>query len=255
MIGAIAGDIVGSVYEQANIRSTDFPLFQPASRFTDDTVMALAVADALIHGRDFAANLRRFCLWYPRAGYGAMFKAWALDDTRGPYQSFGNGSAMRVTAVAHAFETADEVLAAAMASAAVSHDHPEGIKGAQSVALAALRARQGWDGPDILEEVTDRFGYDLGFDLDDIRATYSFDATCQGSVPQAFVAFREARDFEHCLRLAVSIGGDSDTIACMAGSMAGPYFGAPAAIIAEVQGRLDDRLRGVLALFMQRYPS
>ena len=253
MIGAIAGDMIGSVFEQANIKHKDFPLFCKQSCFTDDTVMSLALADALLHGRDVAENFRRFYRWYPRAGYGTLFKHWASTPDAPAYNSFGNGSAMRVAACSYAFENREDVLACARESAEVTHDHPEGIKGAEAVALGVFLARNGLGKADILAEIVAHTGYDLGFTLADIRATYSFDATCQGSVPQALVAFREGLDFEDVIRCAVSIGGDSDTIACMAGAIAGAHYGVPKAIKLEVRGRLDERLSGVLALFETRF--
>ena len=253
MIGAIAGDVIGSVFEQANIKHKDFPLFCKQSRVTDDTVMSLALADTLLHGRDIAENFRRFYRWYPRAGYGTLFKHWASTPNAPAYHSFGNGSAMRVAGCAYANESRETVLACARASAAVTHNHPEGIKGAEAIALGVFLAREGRAKAEILAEVQAHTGYELGFTLDSIRASYSFDATCQGSVPQALVAFREGQDFEDVIRCAVSIGGDSDTIACMAGAIAGAHYGVPQAIALEVQGRLDERLSGVLALFENQF--
>lgn len=256
MIGAIAGDVIGSVYEHANVRHTDFPLISRGSTFTDDTVMTLALADALLHGRDFAESFRRFYAWYPRAGYGYLFKAWAKDPEKPAYGSFGNGSAMRVSPVAWAAQSEDEVVDLATRSASVSHDHPEGVKGAVAIALATFLARQGCSKTGILVHVVGRTGYDLGFSLDEIRSDYVFDATCQGSVPQALVAFREATGYESAVRLAISIGGDSDTIACMTGAVAAAHYGGvPEPLASEVRGRLDERLRGVLALFEDRYPG
>ncbi|MEM1387055.1 MAG: ADP-ribosylglycohydrolase family protein [Pseudomonadota bacterium] len=253
MIGAIIGDIVGSVYEEANIKTKDFPLFQRASRFTDDTVLTLALADAYLHERDVAACFRRFCAWYPRAGYGALFKSWAADPAAPPYNSFGNGAAMRVSAAAYVARSREAVLQLARDSAAVTHNHSEGIKGAEAIALATFLARSGASKAEVMTSVADYTGYDLGFSLADIRDGYFFDATCQGSVPQALVAFREGEDFEDVLRGAISIGGDSDTIACMAGSVAGAFYPIPAAIDREARGRLDERLTGVLALFEGRF--
>ena len=195
MIGAIAGDVIGSVFEQDNVKSKDFPLFSSDSRFTDDTVLTAAVADCLQHGRDYDTAFRRFHGWYPKAGYGFMFSKWARTHSLGPYGSYGNGSAMRVGPVAWALDTLDEVLSEASASAAVTHDHEEGVKGAQAIAAATFLARTGKSREDILSEVVDRFGYNLDFSLDEIRADYRFDATCQGTVPQALVAFRDSDDF------------------------------------------------------------
>ena len=254
MIGAIAGDVIGSVFEQANIKTKDFPLFQKASRFTDDTVLTLALADAILHKRDFAENLRRFHAWYPRAGYGQMFKAWAIDTNRGAYGSFGNGAAMRVPSIAYAYSAEDRVLEKARQSAAVTHNHQEGIKGAQAIALAVFLAREGKEKETILARVIDVTGYNLDFSLDGIRDVYTFDATCQGSVPQALVAFRESTGFEDALRCAISIGGDSDTIACMTGAISAAYYsGIPDAIDREVRSRLDERLNGVLSLFEESF--
>ncbi len=253
MIGAIAGDVIGSVYEHRDVRSTDFPLFSAGSRPTDDSVLTLALADALLNGHDIADTFRRYYALYPDAGYGAMFHDWATTPDMGPYNSFGNGSAMRVSPVAWAFDEAKKVLDAAHASAAVTHDHPEGIKGAEAIALATLLARQGRSKDETLVAVTERSGYDLDFTLDAIRPHYRFDPTCQGSVPQALVAFREGTDFEDTVRRAISIGGDSDTIACMAGAVAGAFHGVPAEIDREVRARLDERLNGVLAAFEARY--
>lgn len=254
MIGAIAGDVIGSVYEQANIKTKDFQLFQKACSYTDDTVMALALADAFLHGRDIGSNFRRFYSWYPRAGYGNMFKAWATDPSREAYNSYGNGSAMRVTAVAYASDTSEEVLEKAEESAVVTHNHPEGVKGAKAIALATFLAKDGKSKDAVLDAVIDETGYDLEFSLDDIRDDYFFDTTCQGSVPQALVAFRESADFEDAIRSAISIGGDSDTIACMAGSIAAAYYhSVPTEIDLEVRSRLDERLSGVLSLFEDRF--
>ena len=253
MIGAIAGDVIGSVYEHRDLRTTDFPLFSRDSRPTDDSVLTLALADALMHTRDIAGTFRRYHALYPGAGYGAMFHDWAMTPGMGPYNSFGNGSAMRVSAVAWAHDEGRDVLVAARASAAVTHNHPEGVKGAEAIALATLLARQGRSKDEILVAVTGHSGYDLDFTLDEIRPRYRFDPTCQGSVPQALVAFREGADFEDTIRRAISIGGDSDTIACMAGAVAGAFHGVPEDIDAEVRARLDEHLRSVLAEFEARY--
>ena len=254
MIGAIAGDVIGSTYEHANVRHMGFDLFPDGSTFTDDTVMTLALAEAVMNGRDIAENYRRFCSWYPKAGYGDMFKAWAMDPTRGPYESYGNGAPMRVSPVVALATSRDEALNLATESAAPTHNHSEGIKGAQVIALAGFMAREGASKDDILAEAAKLSGYDLAFDLDDIRDHYTFDATCQGSVPQALVAFREGTDFEDTIRRAISIGGDSDTIACMAGTIAGPFFGVPTEIDRQARARLDSRLSGILSNFETRFP-
>ncbi len=254
MIGAIAGDVIGSVFERRNARSKNFPLFSRESQFTDDSVLTVAVADCILHGRDYAGAFRQFHGWYPEAGYGFMFSQWARTPDLGPYGSYGNGSAMRVGPVAWAFETLDDVLSEAAATAAVTHNHAEGIKGAQAIAMATFLARKGKRREDILSAIIDRFGHDLEFTLDGIRADYQFDATCQGSVPQALVAFRESEDFEDAIRSAISIGGDSDTIACMTGSISAAYYGSvPCHIDRQVRDRLDDRLNGIVESFEQRF--
>lgn len=253
MIGAIAGDVIGSVFEHRNLRSTEFALFAPASRPTDDSVLTLALAEALLRGDDIPGTFRRYYALYPDAGYGAMFHEWAMTPGMGPYGSFGNGSAMRVSAVAWAHDDEAAVLEAARASTAVTHDHPEGIKGAEAIALATFLACKGLAKKEILDAVAARTGYDLGFTLDEIRPRYRFDPTCQGSVPQALVAFREGADFEDTVRRAVSIGGDSDTIACMAGAVAGAFHGVPGEIDRETRARLDDHLSAVLRAFEARF--
>jgi len=253
MIGAIIGDIVGSVYEQQNVKTKDFPLFPDESKFTDDTVMTLAVADAILHGRRFDDNFRRFFEWYPKAGYGHMFRAWALDPSMEPYNSFGNGSGMRAAPIGWAYDDEDIVYTMAGESAAVTHNHPDGIKGARAIALGTFLARTGEFKDEILRIVQAHTEYDLDFTLDEIRDEYFFDATCPGSVPHALVAFREGEDFEDVLRGAVSIGGDSDTIACMACAIAGAFYKIPPDIERQARSYLDQRLAGILDLFEARF--
>ena len=253
MLGAICGDIIGSIYEQDNLKSKDFPLFQKTCKFTDDTVLTCAIADAILHGRPFVDNLKKFYNFYPKAGYGFMFSKWAKSLERRGYNSFGNGSAMRVSPIAWAYDCLSEVLKQAEASAAVTHDHPEGIKGAQAIAGAILKARMGASKEEIKSFATS-FGYDLDFTLDAIREEYQFYATCQQSVPQAVVAFLESTDFEDAIRNAISIGGDSDTIACITGSIAEAFYdGVPEAIAEETFSFLDSRLRGIFDLFRDKY--
>ncbi len=255
MLGAIAGDIIGSPFEVENVKTRDFPLFSSASRFTDDTVLTLAVAEALLLGVDYASTYRRFALAYPYAGYGGMFVQWASDPETGPYESYGNGAAMRVSPIGHAFETEEDVLDAALESADPTHNHPESYRGAQAIALAVFLARKGHSKADILARVEAHSGYDLNFTLDEIRDSYSFDVSCQGSVPQALVAFREGTDFEDAIRGAISIGGDSDTIACMTGAIAEAHFGGvPPAIEREVRARLDAPLLSLLDTFREAFP-
>jgi ADP-ribosylglycohydrolase len=192
MIGAIAGDIIGSVYEHAPLKSKDFPLFHRQAHFTDDTVLTVAVANAILEGRSYRSAIREIGRRYPDAGYGSHFVQWLLSDNMPPYNSWGNGSAMRVSPVGFAFDTVETVLREATASAAITHNHPEGIKGAQAVAYAILRGRQNADRDDIRNEIRQRFGYDLQRSIDDIRPGYSFDVSCQGTVPEAIIAFLDS---------------------------------------------------------------
>lgn len=242
MIGAIAGDIVGSIYEFDNTHSKDFPLFSVRGHFTDDTVLTIALADAIIRDRDYGDCMRLWYYRYPHESYGGRYRIWAGDSRMGPYNSFGNGSAMRVSPAAYVANDLDTVLATARWSAMPTHNHPEGIKGAQATAAAIFWARTGQSKNAIRQGIENRFGYDLSEPLDSIRDWYQFDVTCQGSVPQAIRAFLEANDFEDTLRNAVSIGGDSDTIACIAGSIAEPFYGVPAAIETRVRGYLSPDL-------------
>ncbi|QEL14453.1 ADP-ribosylglycohydrolase family protein [Limnoglobus roseus] len=261
MIGAIVGDIIGSVYENKiswmSSKRADFePLFSPKARFTDDTVLTVAVADALLHGLDFTDAIRDYYARYPSAGFGGQFKRWANSDNPEPYGSWGNGSAMRVSPVAWAFETLDEVLHRAKDSARVTHDHPEGVKGAQAAAAAIFLARTGASKEEIRHEVERRFAYDLSFNLDDIRPSFVFDVSCQGTVPPAVVAFLESSDYESAVRLAISLGGDADTLACIAGGIAAAFYGGvPDAIRRQAVERLDESLLQVLTEFESRYPA
>lgn len=254
MIGAIAGDVIGSVHEGTLAQIKDFPLFVPASTFTDDTVLSVAVASAILHGEDYAAALRRWGRRYPRAGYGGWFYRWLMQNEAGPYNSFGNGSAMRVAPIGWAFDELEEVLRQAAESARVTHNHPEGIKGAQAVAAAILYARRGRTKDEIARLLCERFGYDCTLGLDAWRRRGGFDVSCQGTVPAAAAAFLESADFEDAIRNAVSLGGDTDTLACIAGALAEAHYGGvPPAIRTEVLCRLDDPLRSEVAEFVRTY--
>lgn len=224
MIGAIAGDIIGSVYERQRVKTTDFKLFTPGSTFTDDTVLTIAVAACIMQGGDYAAFLKKFGRRYPHAGYGSMFSRWLFSDSMGPYYSFGNGSAMRVSPLGFACCSLERVLQEAKKSAEVTHNHPEGVKGAQATAAAVFLARQGSTKEEIKKYITGQFGYNLEQSLEQIRPCYRFDATCQGSVPQAIISFLEGEDYEDAVRKAISLGGDSDTLACITGGLAEAYF-------------------------------
>ena len=254
MVGAVTGDIIGSVYEAAPIKSTRFPLFTARSCFTDDTVLTVATAAAILDRMDYANAYRRLARAYPASGFGAAFARWFQAPEAPPYQSWGNGAAMRVSPVGWAFNTEKRVLQEALRSAAVTHDHPEGIRGAQATALAIWLARQGRGKAEIRDIIGHRFGYDLKRSVAAIRPLYGFEIACQRSVPEAIICFLEAADFESAVRNAVSLGGDSDTQACIAGSMAEAYFGPlPPAVQTEVARRIPPPFKDVLVRFTQKY--
>lgn len=254
MIGAIAGDIIGSAYEFYSVKSTDFKLFTPESRFTDDTVLTVAVADCILHGKDYVRTFREYGLRYPNAGYGGYFAQWLLSDSPQPYNSFGNGSAMRVSPVGFACRTLDSVMNEAERSAGVTHNHPEGIKGAQAIACAIYLALHDYSKEGIRCHIEESFGYDLSRSLDEIRPDYVFDVTCQGSVPEAIIAFLESNDYEDAVRKAVSLGGDSDTQACITGGIAQAFYKKiPECIIKQVRSILDRNLLVVVDEFNEKY--
>lgn len=233
MIGAIAGDIIGSVYEVHPIKTKAFPLFHPRCRFTDDSVLTIAVAQAILTDRDYRRWVWEIGRRHPHAGFGGTFIGWLRAKEPTPYNSWGNGSAMRVSPVGWAFDSADRVLREAARSAEISHNHPEGIKGAQAAALAVFLARKTRDKALIKRELATRFGYDLDRTVDGIRPSYGFDVSCQGTVPEAVIAFLEADAYEDAVRNAISLGGDSDTLACITGAIAEAYYGPVAQPIRE----------------------
>lgn len=256
MIGAIAGDMIGSMYEFDNRRTKDFPLFGEATSFTDDTILSVAVADVLLNGGDYAQAFKAYYRRYPNptGSYGARFQQWAASEDLQPYNSWGNGAAMRVSPVGFAGETLEVVLQEAERTAAVTHNHPEGIKGAQATAAAIFLARTGHSKADVREYVTQTFGYDLNRTVDDIRPVYTFNESCQETVPEAIVAFLDATDFEDAIRNAVSLGGDSDTLTCITGGIAQAFYkGVPDAIAKPVWARLDEPLTQVVKAFCDRY--
>jgi len=253
ILGAIAGDIIGSPYEHYPIKATDFPLFGSACRFTDDTVLTIAVADALLHDGEYARSMEDYYYRYPMVPYGARFHDWASGHDHKPYNSWGNGSAMRVSPVAYAAQNAESVLAEAQRSAEVTHNHPEGVRGAQATALAVFLARTGHTKEAICDQVQDRFGYDLSQTVAQIRPGYSCDLSCQHTVPQAIVCFLDSSGFEETVRNAVSLGGDADTMACIAGSIAAPFYGVPDWIRQQVLSLLDEPLLEVTQSFTLRY--
>ncbi len=275
MYGAIIGDIIGSPYEWHNVKSKDFPLFSRYSRFTDDTVMTLAVADGFmsafnnpdnhIEDGDQVTNdnkavveeaiirsMKKLGLRYPNAGYGGRFRDWLVNGD-GPYNSWGNGSAMRTSPAAWICSSLDKVREMAGLQAAVTHNHPEGIKGAEALASAIFIARAGGTKDDIRKYVTDEFGYDLARTCSSIRPGYRFDVSCQGSVPEAIIAFLESRDFEDAVRNAISLGGDSDTIGAMAGSIAEAFYGVPAGLKKKCEEFLPPDLKEILQCFAKDY--
>jgi ADP-ribosylglycohydrolase len=254
MIGAICGDVIGSAYEWHNIKTKEFELFSKSTIFTDDSVLTVAVADCILNRKEYAQTFKEYGWRYPDAGYGGRFMEWLQTPGFKPYNSYGNGSAMRVSPVGFAFNSLDEVLKEAQKSAAVTHNHTEGIKGAQATAAAIFMARQKSGKEDIKNYISDTFSYDLSFTLEQIRPYYQFDVTCQGSVPQAIVAFIESTDYEDAIRNAISIGGDSDTIACITGGIAQAYYEhIPGSIIEQVKGLLDPPLLEIIAFFNKKY--
>ena len=255
MMGAIAGDVIGSIYESVPIKSTAFPLFDEGCRFTDDTVLTVATAWAILRRESFETAYLEFGRRYPWAGYGARFYDWLRMEVPRPYNSLGNGSAMRVSPVAFAFDDEHSVLREAEASAIVTHNHPEGVKGAQAVALAAFKARAGASKDDIRHAISSEFAYDLDRTVHEIRADYAFDVTCLGSVPEAIVAFLESSDVEHAIRLAISLGGDSDTQAAIAGAIAYAFYGEiPDRITHQVRARLPTEFVEIIDEFNDRFP-
>jgi len=250
LIGAIAGDIIGSVYEQRPIKHKDFPLFHPACRFTDDSVLTIAIAKAILEKQAYQDAVVELGRLYPHAGYGATFIQWLFSPAPRPYHSWGNGAAMRVGPVGFAFAGISDVLKEARKTAEITHDHPEGIKGAQATALAVFLARTGSSKAEIRNEIADRFQYDLSRSVDQIRPSYRFDISCQGTVPEAIVSFLESESYEDAVRLAVSLGGDSDTLACITGSIAHAFYGqVPAPIVKVVKTVLDQRLWSLTEAF------
>jgi ADP-ribosylglycohydrolase len=254
MLGAIAGDIIGSVYEFHPIKSMDFPLFSKRSEWTDDSVLTLAVAETLLTGRPYKETMREFALAHSDAGFGGMFRQWFTTQGSQPYNSYGNGSAMRVSPVGWAFDTLEETMAEAQRSAEVTHNHPEGIKGAQSVTAAIFMARQGASQAEIRTDLEVRFGYNLHRTYEDIQPSCTFDETCRRSVPEALICVLTATSFEDTIRRAVALGGDADTQAAIAGSIAEAlYGGVPADIAREARARLTPQFIGILDAFQEKY--
>ena len=261
MIGAIIGDIVGSRFEFQNHKSKEFDLFHKDCKFTDDTVMTCAIAEALLTRREGESlqsaavrTMHSVGKHYPNCGYGYYFYFWVLNDLTLPYNSLGNGAGMRISPVPFAFDDLQEMLAATKAVTEVTHNHPEGIKGAMAVAEVIWMARQKASFEDIRRMVNEKY-YKLDFTCDEIRPTYEHIETCMDSVPQAIEAFLESHSFEDAIRTAVSIGGDSDTIACMVGGMAEAYWGVPDEIRGVAELYLDKRLLDIVNRYEAKYQN
>ena len=252
MLGAIIGDIVGSPYEfdDYNIKTVEFPLFSEESEITDDTIMTLAVAQGLMNGEkdpqktynEIIKSMQKLGKEYPYMSYGCNFQSWLHSNNPQPYNSYGNGSAMRVSSVAWFFDNLEDVEKFAEISALPTHNHPEGIKGAQAVASAIFQARNGKTKSEIKDYIMKKYGYDLSKTCDEIRITYHHVESCQETVPQAIISFREGNEFEEVIRLAVSLGGDSDTLTAIAGSIAEAYYSVPVDIKEKALEFLDDDL-------------
>lgn len=254
VIGAIAGDIIGSVYEWHNVKTVDFDLFCNKSNFTDDSVLTLATMDAIFNQKNYTESYQLFGRNYPHRGYGGHFSSWIYSENPEPYNSWGNGSAMRVSPIGWYGNSIEAVMTEAQKSAEVTHNHPEGIKGAQSTAVAIYMARTGKSKDEIKRFIMDTFQYDLDRKIDNIRPDYEFDVSCQGSVPEAIIAFLESTDFENAIRIAISIGGDSDTIACITGGIAEAYYQKiPDNIIENILKILPEELVKIIEDFSIKY--
>lgn len=254
MLGAIVGDFVGSVHEFHATKTKDFPLVDARCRITDDSILTFAVAEWVMRGTDLVTRFHELVAEYPDSGWGGMFRQWALARRLDSYNSFGNGSAMRASPVGWAFASLEDTLTAAADSARATHDHPEGIKGAQATAAAVYLARTTRDRKLMRREIAARFDYDLDRTVDSIRPGYSFDVTCQGTVPEAIIAFLDSTDFEDAIRNAISLGGDADTLACITGGIAHAYYGTlPADLANHVLGHVPEALRPTWSAFQTRY--
>jgi ADP-ribosylglycohydrolase len=250
MLGAIVGDIVGSIYEFNNHRFKDFPLFGEDCKFTDDTVLTVAVADCLMNNGNYTEYIKNYARKYTGRGYGGRFRQWVSSNSMEPYNSWGNGSAMRVSAVGFAYDDLATVMLEAQRSAEVTHNHLEGIKGAQATAVAIFMACTGQNKEEIRETIAKSFGYDLNRTVDEIRPTYVFNESCQGTVPEAIIAFLESTDFEDAIRNAISLGGDSDTLTCITGGIAEAFYGGvPKDIADKALSYLDENMRTVVENF------
>lgn len=254
MLGAIAGDIIGSPYEGGASRDWRFPLFAADCRFTDDTVLTVATADSILNHKKYAQNYHKYFMNYPGRGYGSGFARWASRSGAAAYNSWGNGSAMRISPVGWAFNSLEKVLAEAKKSAEVTHNHPDGIKGAQAVAAAIFMGRSGASKGEIRAYIVKSFNYDLNRSIWDLRREYRGDTSCQHTVPEAIICFLGTENYEAAVRHAVGIGGDTDTLACMAGSIAEAFYGSvPQEIKNKVFELLDEKLGSVVRTFYEKF--
>ncbi len=254
MIGAIAGDIIGSTYEFDEIKVVDFELFPEGARFTDDSVLTIALADALLQKKEIAAKLLEYANSYEGRGYGGRFAWWMRSSDPKPYNSFGNGSAMRVSPVGWFYQSLEDVLEGAKKSAEITHNHAEGIKGAQAVATAVFLARTNTSKEEIRSYIKETFGYDMDRSLNEIRPLYELDDTCQKTVPESIIAFLDSDNYEDAVRKAISLGGDADTMGCITGSIAEAFYKEiPTYILDETRKRLDEKLLKVVDDFEQNY--
>ncbi len=256
MLGAIIGDIIGSVYEGWPVKIKDFDIFIPGTTYTDDTVLTIAVADAILNKKDYESVILKYGRRYPNAGYGRSFSKWLTASHPQPYNSWGNGSAMRVSPIGFASTSNIQALEEARKSAAITHNHPEGIRGAEAVALAVYLAHNGYDKNDIKNEIEKYFGYNLSRRLDDIRDSYMYNLSCEHSVPESIIAFLESTDYEDAIRNAISLGGDADTMACIAGGIAQAYYEfIPVELITEATEYLPQPFLSIIEEFDERYIS
>ncbi len=250
MLGSITGDIIGSTYEFKNADNYDFDAFPSGSSFTDDTVLTAAVADSILTKRHYSETIREYALNYPGRGYGMWFSKWIYTDNPKPYRSFGNGSAMRVAPIGWAFDSLGETLKEAERSAAITHNHPEGKKGAKVVAASIFLARTGRDKEEIKNFVEQSYHYNLSRKLADIKPFYSFNETCQNTVPEALICFLESKNFEDAIRKAIWLGGDSDTLACITGGIAESFYrDIPEEWVERSLSILDPKLKDLVDQF------
>lgn len=250
MLGAIAGDIIGSRFEWNNIKSEDFELLHSSCCFTDDTVLTVAIADSIVTGKSYLTSVKEWARKYPGAGYGERFRKWAFSDDVSPYNSYGNGSAMRVSPIGFAYSTLEKTLTEAEISAAITHNHPEGIKGAKATAAAIYLARNSGSMKEIKEYIEKEFNYDLNMTIASVRAWYKFDESCQGTVPYSILAFLESNSFEDAIRKAISLGGDSDTLACITGGIAEAYYGG---VPKEIRDFVVGKISGEMLAIVERF--